>query len=370
MEEKNRPKFDEFDEFDDDEDEAARKQRIIETYNPMLIEGSRDGNLDKVREAIKYGAEINSEDNEKKWTPIIWAACFDRVDVVRELISLDAASPFLSLDDSNLQSVELGKIKKDVRPTPLQWACIKGNHRVIWLLLKERLDWRELDSFANNCLHLAASSNSFESVEVLIEYGVTIHHKNSRGHKAIDLTTEPRIIKMLRDYEQTEVCPITNHVFGPEEVKYLCHFSRKFYSHGAIVFRWIYDSDKNPKAEQPMTVSQEVHKQILESENSLKYKIDAQEEAELREEIKKLDALNYKINCKLYAEAQRELIKLETQNALLAYINNLKVIDNYKTILKSKEDITRMIEDADNPKDGKEPIKIDGFVRELARAQQ
>jgi hypothetical protein len=36
--------------------------------------------------------------------------------------------------------------------------------------------------------------------------------------------------------------------------------------------------------------------------------------------------------------------------------------------LKSKEHITKLIEDADNPKDKSEPIKIDGFVREYARA--
>jgi len=37
--------------------------------------------------------------------------------------------------------------------TPLHWASYKGNHKVVWILLKEKLNPLDIDQHGNTAVH-------------------------------------------------------------------------------------------------------------------------------------------------------------------------------------------------------------------------
>lgn len=59
------------------------------------------------------------------------------------------------------------------------------------ILLKAGLHWEDVDCSGNNSVMLAAAGAATEIFKVFLQYGVTLENKNSRGHTAKDLTTEP-----------------------------------------------------------------------------------------------------------------------------------------------------------------------------------
>jgi len=77
-----------------------------------------------------------------------------------------------------------------MKPNPLQWACIKGNEQIFFLLIKTGLHWEDVDSCGNNSVMLTASSNCLSIFKSFLSLGVDLGCKNSRGHTVKDLTTD------------------------------------------------------------------------------------------------------------------------------------------------------------------------------------
>jgi len=87
------------------------------------------------------------------------------------------------------KKVAIGQIDNNIRSNPLQWACFKGKNEIIWILLKQGFDWKEIDGFGNNCMHHAASGDYIETTKILMMWGAIGGIKNTRGHEAKDLAT-------------------------------------------------------------------------------------------------------------------------------------------------------------------------------------
>ena len=66
----------------------------------------------------------------------------------------------------------------------------------------------------------------------------------------------------------------------------------------------------------------------------------------LAEKIKYLNLANIEIDVKIFEKANVLLEKLQTQNKIKNYISSLKVVDDYKTILKSVNIINEYHDDA------------------------
>ncbi len=90
-----------------------------------------------------------------------------------------------------------GNIDYNLRPSPLIWACFKGNYKIVWHLLKLGLDWEEIDGFGNNSMHQAAAGDNLEVVKILLLWGARGGIKNTRGHEAKELATNQEIIILL-----------------------------------------------------------------------------------------------------------------------------------------------------------------------------
>mmetsp|Transcript_4339 Transcript_4339/g.581 ORF Transcript_4339/g.581 Transcript_4339/m.581 type:complete len:106 (-) Transcript_4339:1139-1456(-) len=74
---------------------------------------------------------------------------------------------------------------------PLHWASFNGHTRVVWLLIKFGLQPLEVDVYGNNCIHHAAAGARHDILEVFLAFGVSVTHKNSRGHTPLHLATDP-----------------------------------------------------------------------------------------------------------------------------------------------------------------------------------
>lgn len=51
---------------------------------------------------------------------------------------------------------------------------------------------------------LAAAGGASEIFRSFLQYGVTLDNKNSRGHMAKDLTTQPDILRLIAKQEATK----------------------------------------------------------------------------------------------------------------------------------------------------------------------
>ena len=100
-----------------------------------------------------------------------------------------AASQYLE-EKPELRNVVMGATK-EMRVSPLHWACFKGHLEIVQLLLKAGLHWQDIDSCGNNSVMLAAAGNFPEIFKKFLQLGVALDCKNSRGHTALDLTTHP-----------------------------------------------------------------------------------------------------------------------------------------------------------------------------------
>lgn len=290
-------------EEEEEEDEEARLEKIKDTWNPLLLKSAQKGDLEGVKKALDKGAHVATEDKKCKWNALLWAACKGYEDVVRYLITYGAGQYYsvlnlkdlnssanqgqglrpskLGMSDDQKPKVQLGQINASANSTPLMWACSKGHYKIVWLLLREGLDWRETDSYGNNCVHMAASSNSLETLQSILEWGVTTHQKNSRGHYALDLTTEDSMKTLLSDFQSTTLCEISNKPLEHEEIKYLCHFCKKYYSKDAVKMYWMYEHESDEEKDRPEMRCKRCDKIVEDTEKNLNTVLKTQAEDEV-----------------------------------------------------------------------------------------
>jgi len=94
--------------------------------------------------------------------------------------------------------------RKNKKMNCLQWAVFKNNIECVYMILVNGLFFHQnnelvdiKDEMNNNLIHLAASVNSFDLIELLMGYGIDASQKNKRGHSPIDLCTDQRCKDIL-----------------------------------------------------------------------------------------------------------------------------------------------------------------------------
>lgn len=64
-------------------DEISKK--IQDKWNPLLSEGARFGDIQKVKQAVQNNADISHSD-KNGWTPLVWACSNGHLDIILYLI--------------------------------------------------------------------------------------------------------------------------------------------------------------------------------------------------------------------------------------------------------------------------------------------
>lgn len=150
----------------------------------VLIEASRKGDLNKVKNLINKGTNINATDQEGV-TALMRAAANNRKYIV-ELLLKNQAKP-------NLADKQ-GK-------TALIYAATNGYIDIVALLLENGADINQNGS-TGTALNNAAKWGYIDIVKLLLEKGAIIHLKDNQGNTALDNALKNdriEIVKMLQN---------------------------------------------------------------------------------------------------------------------------------------------------------------------------
>ena len=72
---------------------------------------------------------------------------------------------------------------------PIHLAAIRGNTRVMKLILEKMANIEHRDSFGQTALHYAVINDNIDTVRILIKREANPNHKNLNGKSAFDLCT-------------------------------------------------------------------------------------------------------------------------------------------------------------------------------------
>lgn len=103
------------------------------------------------------------------------------------------------LDYDTLMDRKLETSVDLLKNTPLLWASAKGHLRIVWLLLGDGYDPNQFDDVGNNALHLAASSGSLKTCQVLLDSGTKSTIVNVYKNQPIHMATDKSIKDVLAD---------------------------------------------------------------------------------------------------------------------------------------------------------------------------
>ena len=162
-----------------------------------LHEAARSGNIDKVRDIIASGVDLELKDSSKR-TALHLACWSGHTDIVRLLIqskanvnakALDQFTPLHFISQKDNISIEIFKllIRKD--KSLLNYRISKGN---------------------KTALHLAASKNLINNVKILLELGADVTAKTTQGQTALDLATNTEVRELLQSYTTGEISTKTS----------------------------------------------------------------------------------------------------------------------------------------------------------------
>ena len=171
----------------------------------QLIEASRVGDLDKVRNLLDRKVDANAVDNTK-WTPLHFASSYGHTAVVDLLIKAGAGvhavnnggqtALHCASQKGHTAVVDLlikagaGLNEEDVfDETPLHCASQKGHAAVVDLLIKAGADANAVNDRGQTPLHYASLSGHDAVAELLLAAGADVHAVNDRGNTPLQLAT-------------------------------------------------------------------------------------------------------------------------------------------------------------------------------------
>ncbi|XP_065208838.1 uncharacterized protein LOC135837476 [Planococcus citri] len=150
------------------------------------------GDLRTVERLLQDGADVSDKDIEGR-TPLHFAVSGGHVEVVNVLLR-NEADVTATTNKGN---------------TPLHMAASKGHKEIVEILLKQ-VERDQLNEFINakttsagaTSLHVAAKSGFVEIAKCLLKHGAIYDAKNKEGKTPIDLSTDEKIVKLLKLIEE------------------------------------------------------------------------------------------------------------------------------------------------------------------------
>ena len=135
----------------------------MDPLNQSLLEAAKDGDREKVARLLKLRADVNAAD-QHGCTALMWAAFYDRVEVVNLLLEADA-----DVNATDNDGV-----------TPLITAAHWGYVEVVEALLKKDVDVNWRDNTGHSALYYARIRRN-ESIVALID-----HHLSHMSGESLD----------------------------------------------------------------------------------------------------------------------------------------------------------------------------------------
>ena len=134
-----------------------------------IFDASRRGQLTEVISIYSKNPDVINQTNKEGYSPLILACYHGNEEVVKFLID--------KVDNINRTS-NYG--------TPLMAAVVKGDIKIIEMLLSKNADTKIADVNGTTAMHYAVMFKNYEAIKLLIEANADLKIKDNRGQSALD----------------------------------------------------------------------------------------------------------------------------------------------------------------------------------------
>jgi len=316
-----------------DEDEDVEGDQADGTLDPELLAACMRNDTEAAKRLIEQGANPCCED-QRQWSPLIWAASHGNEDLTRLLIKHNAAEVYKS-DET--------KVRK--KHSPLHWAAFKGHLKVLWLLMAppQNLSHHERDAIGNTPLHQAAAGGNLECAKCLMAQGCDVLAKNDRGHTPFALCTDPDVQQLLQNAMNATACKASGKQFSSTVLRYLCSWSLDVFCEKEITQTFVFEHPEATEKEKPVTWCNEVRTTIQELEHQL---TNAMHLNQLETVTAALEAAADKpVDCKLVHQCNQLKEKLESEIQLgkAMQVTTITDLDEFDSV---HDALSKAIDDA------------------------
>ena len=334
-----------------------QKEKITERF----FEACKNGSVEAIKKYM--GNEILDplELDATGWSALQWAIVNNHPEVVKILY------PKIKELEANLEKSKKEKddqkisheltdfdeaFKKPLNPadngkyTPLHWSAYKGYDIISSILLKMGCDPMEVDSYGDNALHQACAGNHYETFKLFMGLGIDLDYKNSRSHKAIDLTTNKDIEDLINKILKAKECCLCHKIFDFDNKRYLCSIKEDIICKNCSRIDYYYPTEDSEEKDIRDCRCKDCQDEIIKAENDLR-------EAILSNNLEKLttqfaESKKYKIDLHLYKEATLNEDRLKREKDIKEHLDSLKVVEDHKTILKQVDELDKKLKDAED----------------------
>lgn len=138
---------------------------MTESLNKLLLQAAKNGDLDRIKQILAEGANINAIDSSSGAGVISCSVRYGRFECFEYLLNNGA--------DIH-QPEDIG--------TLVHIVALTGDAKSMRLLIEQGIDIHAKNKEAGNtALHMATQSDAFACAMTLIEHGADLYVKNNRG---------------------------------------------------------------------------------------------------------------------------------------------------------------------------------------------
>ena len=209
--------------------------------------------------------------------------------------------------------------------------------------MNAELDPRAIDVHGNNAVHQAAAASQLAVMKLFMSAGVDLDVANNRGHKAMDLATDPEIKKMIKQSGDQTHChgnKCGKSQFTFQNTQYYCQECDKFYCKRCCLRYRVYEDIESQAKEKMVCRCEKCNQVIVDSEAKLKQAMETGHFQTVDTVLHAILKGEVDIDIKLKHEAKRLHLRLEKELDIRNFINSVQHVDNYKTIRKSVKILT------------------------------
>ena len=288
-----------------------QKEKLTERF----FDACKKGSVELVQKYL--GNEILDplEPDSNGWSALQWAVVNNQPEVVKILYpkikELEAIAEKQKKDKKDEQNFahELNEFdeafKKPLNPadngkyTPLHWSAYKGFDII--------------------------SSIFYDTFKLFMGLGIDLDYKNSRSHKAIDLTTNKKIEELINKALKTKECCLCHRIFDFDNKRYLCSIKEDIICKGCSRIDYYFPTEEAEEKD-IRDCRCNLEQLVNQFTESKKYKIDLH--------LKKLATLNED--------------RLRREKYIRELLDSLKVVEDHKTILKKVDELDKKLKDAED----------------------
>jgi ankyrin repeat protein len=339
--------YDDAEEFDNEQ----HLQGVRDKWNPMIIEGAKNCDVDRIKLALINGAQINHKDRQN-WDPICWASCKGNLKIVEVLIEKGAIDvpncKYLSTYSKAkefIPQIIRGSLVENTEVNPLQLATIRGHYKIVALLMKNSFNSEIIDKFGNSIYHLAAASNNFETFQIFLQLGINLEKFNCRGHTPKDITTNQMIRDIIDLWKKTSECKITKRKFQKGDFKFWCSVCKEFFHKKGCQISWQNYELDSIYSYKPECLCVDCAKWRDKKVEDLRKEVENKDFDNLAKLTKLIEEEKVPLSVETKQWLEYQNLKLKAQKEILAKLKELEHISDYKTIKKAVYELEGTIPD-------------------------